>query len=128
MDKVQSTIFKDGIKIPGTKKAIKLNNIGGALKETIFNKKSSMYVVTDNLIDRYNLRVSDELMAGLALVNTIIKTATIVDVKDKKNKDSDDEEVKKIALSQDNVMKFVEGHEIKKIIVVKNKIVNIVVA
>ena len=43
-------------------------------------------------------------------------------------KDSDDEEVKKIALSQDNVIKFIEGHEIKKIIVVKNKIVNIVVA
>ena len=43
-------------------------------------------------------------------------------------KDSDDEEVKKVALSQENVIKFVEGHEIKKIIVVKNKIVNIVVA
>ena len=43
-------------------------------------------------------------------------------------KDSDDEHVKEIALSQENVIKFVEGHEIKKIIVVKNKIVNIVVA
>ena len=92
VDKVQSTIFKDGIKIPGTKKAIKLNNIGGALKETLFNKKSSMYVVTDNLIDKYNLHVSDELMAGLALINKIIKTATIVDVKDKKNKKSEDSE------------------------------------
>ena len=44
------------------------------------------------------------------------------------NKDSDDEVVKEIALKQDNVIKFIEGHEIKKIIVVKNKIVNIVVA
>ena len=44
------------------------------------------------------------------------------------NKDSDDEEVKAIALKQENVQKFIEGHEIKKIIVVKNKIVNIVVA
>ncbi len=43
-------------------------------------------------------------------------------------KDSDDEKTKEIALSQENVIKFVEGHEIKKIIVVKNKIVNIVVA
>ena len=43
-------------------------------------------------------------------------------------KDLDDESVKKVALSQENVIKFVEGHEIKKIIVVKNKIVNIVVA
>lgn len=43
-------------------------------------------------------------------------------------KDSDDEKTKEIALSQENVIKSVEGHEIKKIIVVKNKIVNIVVA
>ena len=43
-------------------------------------------------------------------------------------KDSDDEKIKEIALSQENVIKFVGGHEIKKIIVVKNKIVNIVVA
>ena len=44
------------------------------------------------------------------------------------DKDSDDEVVKEIALKQENVLKFTEGHEIKKIIVVKNKIVNIVVA
>ena len=94
VDKVQSTVFKDGIRIPGTKKAIKFNNIGGALKETIFNRKSSMYVVTDNLIEKYNLHVSDELMAGLALVNTIIKNASIVDIKDKKKKAKDSDEDK----------------------------------
>lgn len=95
VDKVQSTVFKDGIKIPGTKKAIKFNNIGGALKETIFNRQSSMYVATDNLIEKYNLHVSDELLAGLALLNTIFKSASIVDVKDKKKKkdeDSDEED------------------------------------
>jgi len=92
VDKVQSTVFKDGIKIPGTKKAIKFNNIGGALKETIFNKQSSMYVATDNLIEKYNLHVSDELLAGLALLNTIFKSASIVDVKDKKKKDDKDDE------------------------------------
>lgn len=43
-------------------------------------------------------------------------------------KDKDDEFVKEVALQQENVIKFIEGHEIKKIIVVKNKIVNIVVA
>ena len=43
-------------------------------------------------------------------------------------KDLDDDKVKEIALSQENVLKFTEGKEIKKIIVVKNKIVNIVVA
>ena len=42
-------------------------------------------------------------------------------------KDEDQEKVKEIALAEDNVKKFTEGKEIKKIIVVPNKIVNIVV-
>ncbi len=44
------------------------------------------------------------------------------------DKDLDDEKAKALALELENVKKFVEGHEIKKIIVVKNKIINIVVA
>ena len=44
------------------------------------------------------------------------------------DKDLDDEKAKEIALELENVKKFTEGHEIKKIIVVKNKIINIVVA
>ena len=42
-------------------------------------------------------------------------------------KDSDDAAVKEIALKQENVIKQIEGKDIRKIIVVKNKIVNIVV-
>ena len=41
-------------------------------------------------------------------------------------KDLDDEAVKEIALKQEGVIRNIEGKEIKKIIVVKNKIVNIV--
>ena len=40
--------------------------------------------------------------------------------------DLDEEELKKIALSQEGVMRNTEGKEIKKIIIVKNKIINIV--
>ena len=42
------------------------------------------------------------------------------------NKDEDDEVVKKAALELDGVKRNIEGKEIKKIIVVKNRIVNIV--
>ena len=42
-------------------------------------------------------------------------------------RDSDDEIVKNKALSLENVIKQIEGKEIRKIIVVKNRIVNIVV-
>ncbi len=40
--------------------------------------------------------------------------------------DLEEEELKKIALSQEGVVRNIEGKEIKKIIVVKNKIINIV--
>ena len=43
------------------------------------------------------------------------------------NLNEDDEVVKNIALNSENVKRFTDGKEIKKIIVVKNKIVNIVV-
>ncbi len=43
------------------------------------------------------------------------------------NKDEDDEVTKEIAFSSENVKRHTEGKEIKKVIVVKNKIVNIVV-
>lgn len=42
------------------------------------------------------------------------------------NKDEDDEKVKEIALSSENIKRNLEGKTIKKIIVVKNKIVSIV--
>lgn len=43
------------------------------------------------------------------------------------NKDENDEKVKEVALASENVKKFIDGKEIKKIIVVKNKIVSIVI-
>ena len=42
------------------------------------------------------------------------------------NKDEDDEKVKEIALNSENVKRNIEGKTIKKVIVVKNRIVNIV--
>ena len=42
-------------------------------------------------------------------------------------KDEDDEVVKVTALSQDNVKTHTDGKNIVKVIVVKNKIVNVVV-
>jgi len=41
--------------------------------------------------------------------------------------DSSEEKIKKLATSNENVMKHLEGKEVVKIIVIKNKIVNIVV-
>jgi len=93
VDKIQQTVFKDGIKIPGTKKAIKVNNVGVAVKSVLFDKNKPMYVAFGNLIDKYNLRVSDELLAAMTLISSIYKNVEIVDVADKKkNNDEDDED------------------------------------
>jgi leucyl-tRNA synthetase len=53
-------------------------------------------------------------------VNGKLRAKCLVEV------DLDHEEVEKIALSLDNVKKHIEGLEIKKVIVIKNKLVNIV--
>ena len=41
--------------------------------------------------------------------------------------DEDEESIKSKALAHENVMKFTEGKEIVKVIVIKGKIVNIVI-
>ena len=41
--------------------------------------------------------------------------------------DTDEETIKALALSDEQVQKFIDGQGIKKVIVVKNKLVNIVV-
>ena len=43
------------------------------------------------------------------------------------NADMDEESIKKMALEESNVSKHTEGKEIVKVIIIKNKIVNIVV-
>lgn len=44
------------------------------------------------------------------------------------NKDQDEETIKELALSSENVKKYIDNKNIKKVIVIKNKIVSIVVA
>lgn len=78
-DKVYSVVFKEGIKIPGTNKSVKLNNIGESLKQAIFDRRSPFYVGFENLIEKYNLSVSDELLAVFTLAGTLIKNVEIVD-------------------------------------------------
>lgn len=69
----------------------------------------------------------DESMLVLSTVEMAVQVNGKLRAKITVNKDEDDEVVKEIALSQDNVKTHTEGKNIVKIIVVKNKIVNIVV-
>jgi leucyl-tRNA synthetase len=41
--------------------------------------------------------------------------------------DTDEETIKEMALSDERIQKFIDGQRVKKVIAVKNKLVNIVV-
>ena len=69
----------------------------------------------------------DEAMLVQSTVEMAVQVNGKLRAKITVNKDEDDEVVKKVALSQDNVKTHTDGKNIVKVIVVKNKIVNIVV-
>ncbi len=67
-----------------------------------------------------NLTVDDSIEIGVQVNGKLRGTINI-------NVDEDEESVKAKALDVENVKKFCDGHEIKKVIVIKNKIVSIVI-
>lgn len=69
----------------------------------------------------------DESMLEQATVEMAVQVNGKLRAKITVNKDEDDEVVKEAALSQDNVKTHTDGKTIVKVIVVKNKIVNVVV-
>ena len=79
-----------------------------------------------DLIDFESWPTYDESKIVLDLIKVAVsvngKLRATIDIKP----DLDDKEVEAIALSQEPVKKHIEGKTIKKVIVVKNKIVNIV--
>ncbi len=69
----------------------------------------------------------DEAMLEQSTIEMAVQVNGKLRAKITVNKDEDDEVVKQEALAQDNVKTHTDGKNIVKIIVVKNKIVNIVV-
>ena len=69
----------------------------------------------------------DEKMLVQSTIEMAVQVNGKLRAKISVNKDEEDDTIKDIALSQDNVKVHTEGKNIVKIIVVKNKIVNIVV-
>jgi len=64
--------------------------------------------------------VKDELLI-VVQVNGKLRSRFQVDI------DTDEEKIKTLALADERIVKFIDGKDIKKVIVVKNKLVNIVV-
>ena len=69
----------------------------------------------------------DESKLSVATKEVVVQVNGKVRAKFSAAFDADDETIYEEALKQENVLKFIDGHEIKKHFVIKNKMVNIVV-
>lgn len=82
----------------------------------------------DNMITYAKWPTYDESKTTLSTVKMAVQVNGKLRDTIEVNKDEDDEKIKEIALASENVQRNIEGKTIRKIIVVKNKIVSIVVA
>lgn len=80
----------------------------------------------DTFVVQENWPIGDETLAQDDTVTIAVQLCGKMRGTIEMPKDCSDEEVKQAALSLENVARQIEGKEIKKIIVVKNRIVNIV--
>ena len=69
----------------------------------------------------------DEEAAKDDLVTVVVQVNGKVRSRIEVAADTDDEEVKTMALQEEKILRFMDNKPVKKIIVVKNKLVNIVV-
>lgn len=91
----------------------------GILNEINSKPKTSVFLENYPVVDeRYLIR--DEIEIAVQ-VNGKIKTKLMVPT------NSDDETIKNISLSNDEIIKNIEGKNICKVIIIKNRLVNIVV-
>lgn len=91
----------------------------GILNEINSKPKTSIFLENYPVVDeRYLIR--DEIEIAVQ-VNGKIKTKLMVPT------NSDDETIKNISLSNDEIIKNIEGKNICKVIIIKNRLVNIVV-
>ena len=91
-----------------TEELNEMYNLGDALCESSWPKYNKDKLNDDNIT--IAIQVNGKLRGTIDVQN-----------------DTEENEIKKIALKNDNVKKHVDGKEIVKIIIIKNKIVNIVV-
>ena len=98
-----------------------LNCIAPHIGEEIWQKLGHDDVMVYESWPTYEeeLTVQSTIEIGVQVNGKLRATITV-------NKDASEDDMKEAALAQDGVKRHTEGKEIKKIIVIKNRIVNIV--
>lgn len=91
-------VFPNGIKIPRKNKVIKLNGVGESFNTLLFDRNSPLKIAFSNVVDKYNIHVSDGFLCTLSILQTLATKIQVEDIPDPKKKikdkteDEDDEE------------------------------------
>ena len=85
-------VFPKGIKIPGSKKVVKLNKFGESLKKAVFDRNSPFLIGFENMTEKYNLHISDEFLTVCTILGTIAKNIEISDAEPENDELSTEEQ------------------------------------
>ena len=77
------SVFPNGIKIKN--KRVKLDNTLNAFNEILFDRNSTAGISFKNVINKYNIHVSDELNTALSLLGKMAKHITIETIPEEEN-------------------------------------------
>ena len=85
-------VFPNGIKIPKKNKVIKLNGIGQSINTLLFDRNSPLNIAYNNIIEKYNFKVSDGLLCTLSIVQVLASKLTIEDINENETDNKDKKE------------------------------------
>lgn len=89
-------VFPNGIKIPRKNKVIKLNGVGESFNTLLFDRNSPLKIAFSNVVDKYNIHVSDGFLCTLSILQTLATKIQVEDIPDPKkkitNKSEDEDE------------------------------------
>lgn len=99
-------VFPNGIKIPRKNKVIKLNGVGESFNTLLFDRNSPLKIAFSNVVDKYNIHVSDGFLCTLSILQTLATKIQVEDIPDPKkklkDKTDDDDEDETVEETDDN--------------------------
>ena len=102
------TFFPNGIRI-SKRKVVKLDGTAAAFNEVLFDRNSTAPISFKNVVDKYNIHVSDEMNTFMNIIGKLVKRIKIEDIPI--NEDSS-EEVHKNNNSQEAVTEEVSSDDV----------------
>lgn len=89
--KVYDMIFPRGIPIGGDRH-LNFNGLGDGIIKELYNTTSTIGLAFDNIIQKHDIKISDELTVGLALATLILQNVTVTKATPTVEDDADDDD------------------------------------